>query len=400
MILRRCVLAAMLAMSLLLATGCQKNEYQPPTPSTVSVAQPLRQSVTNYLEETGTTEAVERVDIRARVTGFLEEVRFDPGTDVQRDDILYVIEQRPFKANVAAAKADLDAKEVELTRAEIELEREEQLFSENATSERSVVQAEAERDAARARVEEAKAALDRAQLDLDYTEVRTPIAGRVGKTLVKAGNLVEGTEATHLTTVIQYDPIYANFNISERSLLQIRDQSPQRKTDEIDKKDAKILLRRAGDKGFPFEGRFDYADLAVDQSTGTFMIRGIFPNPHLEIVPGLFVRVRIPIGVEKDALLIPERAIGSDQAGKYVFVVDSENRSQRRDVVVGVKHGNMVVIEEGLDGKEWVVTDGVQRSRPGAEVAPQRKELSMPEGKAETVETGEESPIEEEPVKP
>jgi len=366
--------AAVAAVCLATLAGCREaGQYQPPPPPPVTVSRPLQQSVTNYLEETGTTEAVERVEIRARVTGFLEEVRFEPGEGVEEDEVLYLIEQRPFQAAVDAANAQLAAADVELNRAEIDYKREQELMARDATSEQSLLVAKTERDSAEAAVQVAKAALDRAQLDLDYTEVKTPISGRVGKTLVKSGNLVDGNSATELTTVIKYDPIWANFNISERALLDLsksRDEEGKR-----DLKEIQAFLKRAGDRGYPYEGRLDYADLAVDQSTGTFMIRAAFANPDLEIVPGLFVQVRVPIGIEENALLVPERAIGSDQAGKYVLVVNSENKVERRDVLVASKHENLVVVAEGLLPDEWVIVEGLQRSRPGAEVNPTQTEL-------------------------
>ncbi len=383
----------------LLATGCgPRNKYEDPPPPPVTVVHPLQQTITNYLEETGTTEAVEKVEIRARVTGFLEQVKFEPGTDVTKDDTLYLIEQRQFKAEVNAAQADLEAKQAALDKAEIEYEREQNMYEENATSERNVVRTKAERDGALATVDAATAALDRAQLDLDYTEVRTPIDGRVGKTLVKLGNLVDGTEATHLTTVIQYDPIYANFNISERALLQLLAQMPDKDDRQTNHSQLKFYLQRADDEGFPFEGQFDYADLAVDQSTGTFAIRGIFPNSNHKIVPGLFVRIRVPIGTQENALLVPEQALASDQAGRYLLTVNSKNLVERRNVTVGAKHGNLVVIKEGLRPDDQVIIEGVQRARPGVEVDPQLTELSAAaEDTAPPVEENS-TPVAEEPT--
>lgn len=357
-------------------SGCgEKNTFQPPPPPPVTIAQPLQQTVTNFHEETGTTEAVDRVEIRARVQGFLEQIQFEEGSDVEEGTVLYVIEQRLYKANVASARAALSAAKVALEKAEIEYKRQESLFKENATSERNVVAAKAERDGARADVEAAEANLDRAEIELDYTEVRTPISGRVGETLVKKGNLVDDQSETHLTTVIRYDPIYAKFNISENDLLRILEGTPRDERRESKEKTLKLYLARATDTGFPFEGRFDYADLAVDQSTGTYAIRGVFPNPDESIVPGLFVRIRIPMGVLEDALLIPEIALGADQAGRYVLVVNSENNVDRKNVTVGSKHGDMVVISEGIEPDDWVIVQGVQRARPGAAVTPERTEL-------------------------
>ncbi|GMQ80297.1 MAG: efflux RND transporter periplasmic adaptor subunit [Planctomycetia bacterium] len=389
--------AGVLGVWLLLAVGCtQKNEYESPPPPQVTVARPLQETVTNYLEETGTTEPVEMVEIRARVQGFLEKVNFEPGTDVSEGELLYVIQQREFEAKAAAARADVAAKKAEVERAEIEYQRQERLQKENATAEVAVVQAKADQDAAVAALDASKAALDQTELDLDYTEVRTPISGRVGKTLVKAGNLVGAAEATHLTTVVKYDPIYANFNINERALLELLERAPRDENNRIKEREIKVFLRRANDKGFPFEGHVEYADLAVDQSTGTYLIRGIFPNQDRRILPGLFVRVRIPIGRTENAILVPERALGADQAGRYVLVVDKEGMVQRRNITMGAKHGEMVVVDEGLKADQWVIIDGVQRSRPGAKVDPQKTELPRLGEEVVAVETGSQSPIEAE----
>jgi RND family efflux transporter MFP subunit len=362
------------------------------------VSQPLQQTVMSYLDETGTTEAVERVEVRARVTGFLEQVNFEPGADVKQGEVLYVIEQPPFVAARKAAEAEREAAQVVLDRAEIEYGRQLKLQERKATSDTDVVAARAERDAARAAVAGAEAALDQAKIEEEYTEVEAPISGRVGKTLVKVGNLVDKAEATHLTTIVSYDPIYANFNISERALLKLREQR-DRKTGEIKKETVRMFLARANDSGFPFQGNFDYADLAVDQSTGTYSVRGIFPNPDLEIVPGLFVRIRVPIGEQENALLVPETALGADQAGRYLLVVNSKNVVERRNVTVGSKHravdlkyGHMVVIEEGLRADDRVVIEGLQRGRPGREVTAEPVELPALEDELAVVQEEDVAP--------
>jgi len=376
--------------------GCARQAEMPQRePPAVKVSRPLEQTVTDYLDETGTTEAVGLVDVRARVTGFLEQVNFEAGAKAQKGDVLYVIEPRPFIAARKAAEATRDAQKVELDRAEIEYQRELKLKERAATSDTDVVTARAERDAALATVAAAEAALDQANLDEEYTAVKAPISGRVGKTLVKLGNLVEGTAATHLTTIVSYDPIYANFNISERALLKLRKERPAG-AGRIDKEKVRILLGRATDPAFPFQGHFDYADLAVDQSTGTYAIRGIFPNPDLEIVPGLFVRIRVPIGEQDGALLVPELAIGADQAGRYVLVVDSQDVVERRNVTVGSKYrsdapkfGDMVVIEDGLRADDRVVVSGVQWARPGGKVRPEPVELPSLEKELESARQDE-----------
>lgn len=380
-----------------IAAGCgEPNVYQPPPPPSVTVAHPVKKAVTIYLEETATTEPVERVEIRARVRGFLDRVEFEPGQLVKQGDDLYQIEPEQFQATVDAAAAELEAQGANRKRAEIEKTRQENLQRESpgATSEVAVVAAQADFQSAEASVKAARAALKQAELDLSYTEVTAPVNGRVGKTLVKQGNLVGDNEATHLTTVISYDPIYANFNISERDLLELRERSPRENKADVDKEDIKIFLARANDSDFPFEGHFDYADLEVDQSMGTYMIRGIFPNPDFKILPGLFVRVRVPVGEEPDALLVPERAVGADQLGRYLLVVNSDNVVERRNVVIGTKVGDMVVVSEGLLADELVIIDGIQRARPGLEVEPQRTELAAGSEQVEAIRGGGAPPLE------
>ncbi len=395
--------------------GCSPpNQYQAPPPPAVTVAKPVRQSVTLYLEETGATEAVELVEIRARVAGYLDEIKFEAGQQVKAGDVLYVIQQGEYQAKLKSAQAEVDSAQAEINSqqaalklAGIELERQKKLKIDNATAQSKVDQAEADLQTAEAAVDSAnaahnsaKAAFDRAELDLQYTTVTSPIDGRVGRSLVKLGNLVGENDATHLTTVVAYDPIYVNFNISERALLQVMRGNDRDTSEKADITETKAYMRRAVDKGFPFVGHLEHADLGVDQSTGTFMIRAVFPNPQRSILPGLFVRVRIPMGTAERAVLIPERSLGADQAGRFVMVVGDDNVVERRNVEVGSKYEDMVVVTEGLNGDESVVIDGIQRSRPGAKVAPKETQLSNVKGDLEIVEEGGQSPNADETVVP
>ena len=282
-----------------------------------------------------------------------------------------------------------------MKKAKLEKERQERIRAQDpgATSEATVVAAQAEFDGADAAVKQSQALLKQAQIDLQYTKIVAPIKGRVGKTLVREGNLVgSGGEATMLTTIVDYDQIWANFNISERLLLELRDAVADDESGRVDNEKIPVFLSRENDKGFPFEGHFDYADLAVDQSTGTFMIRGIFPNSQRRILPGLFVRVRIPVGTQENAILIPERAVTADQAGRYALVVNLENEVERRTVTTGIKVGELVVITEGLTAEDTVITDGLQRARPGAKVTPERIELKSDEAVAEAVQASGSNP--------
>lgn len=383
-----------LAFSFLLIAGCaQPNVYQEPPPPTVKVASPVIQTVTNYIEETATTEAVAKVEIRARVQGVIDSVNFEPGGNVSEGDLLYEIEPELYDARVESAEADLLTQKARVKKAELDKNREEELQRKGATSTATVVTAQADFETAKAAVLQSEAQLKQALINQQYTKVVAPISGRVGKTLVLQGNLVGGDiDPTLLTTIIKYDPIYANFSISERRLLELTDSMRKNDEGELDKESVAVFLKRENDKGFPFEGHYDYADLAVDQSTGTFMIRGIFPNPEHKILPGLFVTIRLPISIQENAVLIPQRAIAEDQGGQFVYVVNSENEVERRIVTPGVDVGELVVIDAGLTAEDTIIIDGLQRARPGAKVNPERIELTADENNTETVSTSGRKP--------
>lgn len=360
-----------LACLAVVAGGCSSpNVYQPPPPPKVVVASPVIRTVTDYLEETGTTAAMERVEIRARVSGFLQQIEFEEGKLVEAGQTLYRIQPEEYEAKLAAAEAELAANQAALDLAAADLRREEELRKREASTEADIDLARAKRDAARAALDAAVAARDQAQLDLNYTNVTTPIAGRVERTLVKQGNLVGGSDATHLTTVVQYDPIHVYFSISERALLMaMADTEPEDGT-QRDLSSIPAELRRSTDADYQFEGHLDYADLGVDESTGTFLIRATFPNPDRRLFPGLFVRIRVPLGTTENAVLIPERAVGADQVGRFVLITGPENVVERREVSLGARQGELVIVREGLTGDERVIVDGLLKARPGSEVEP------------------------------
>jgi RND family efflux transporter MFP subunit len=356
--------------------GCvPSNQYESPPDPVVIVGVPLQQSVTEYFEETGTVEAIEIVDIRARVRGFLKEVVFTQGSDVKTGDVLYRIEPEEYDAALKAAEADLAAKKVELERARIEYERQQALFERKATSEQNVVAAKAEHDSAEAAVDASDAQLAQAKLNLQYTEIKSPIDGRIGRTLVTVGNLVDGAEGTHLTTVISYDPIYVRFYIQDKQLLRLIEDKIKRETADSEGSTRPLYVRREIDEEFRFEGRLNYFDLALDETAGTFLMRGEFDNPDRRLVPNNFVYVRIPVEEPQDALLIPEEAVLSDLTGRYVWVVNKDNVVERRNVTVGTEQGLLIVVRTGLQLGDRVVIEGSQRVREGAQVEPQEEDL-------------------------
>jgi RND family efflux transporter MFP subunit len=359
--------------------GCNpSNEYQAPPPPTVTVSQPIQQDVTEYREFTGTTEAVETVEVRARVEGYLQSIHFEPTADVKKGDLLFIIDPRPFKVQVYKAQADLRRKQAMLELAKENYQRTKTLYEQKAAPRADFIKDKAARDTAQANLEAARALLQDAKLNLSYTHIRAPITGRVGRDLVKVGNLVGAGENTHLTTVVQYDPIHAYFSLNERDLLPFieRERNKQGKKVENPEDEDVIHLGRANDSGYPFEGRVDFFDQGIDPSTGTFLLRGRFPNPAPHaILPGMFVRIRGPIDQQKGALLVTERALGADQRGRYVLVINEENIVEYRPVEVGATINQMRVIRKGLQVDDWVVVKGLLRARPGAPVSPERVEM-------------------------
>lgn len=350
--------------------GCeQANQYREPPPPEVSIAQPVQQSVNEYLEFTGTTEAINRVEIRARVNGYLKNIEFQDGATVEEGTLLFVIEPEPFEAALAVAEASLQRAEASLKLAEAELRRTEPLVQRSALPQQELDLKQADVATANADVAAAKAAVTQAKLNLNYTRVIAPISGRVGRHLVDVGNLVRA-ESTLLTVIESYNPIYAHFNMSEGDLLRLM-QEEAGSANEASAQELTLAL--ANEENFPHKGQIDFADLGVDPGTGTQLRRGVFPNPNLQLVPGLFVRLRLPIGAPEPKLLVSDRAVGVDQRGSYLLVVDSEGTVEYRPVKLGMSaQGGLRVVEQGIKPGDWVIVNGLQRARPGAKVSPKR----------------------------
>jgi RND family efflux transporter MFP subunit len=381
-----------------LAAACGgQREYVEPPPPRVTVAQPEQRTVTDYLEMTGTTEAIETVEIRARVEGFLLSREFEEADIVRQGDLLYLIDPAEYEARVEGAEAELTVAIASLELEEARLERLKEARRSRAVSELEVIQSQAQRDVSAADVEAARAQLRRAKLDLGYTRIRAPITGRIGRSLVDEGNLVGAGEKTLLTSMVRYDPIYAYFDINERALLALIDSTEEAREKEgrlAAMRQVPVELGRANEEGYPFRGNLHYTASTLDADTGTFLLRAIFANPEpLKLLPGLFVRGRLPVREREGALLVSERALGSDQSGRYVLVVDAENVAQYRPVELGAKVDGMRVIEKGLDAADWVITEGLLRARPGAVVEPER---ATPSGAARS--SGEKAPAPAQPA--
>ena len=387
--LRVDLLALVSGASLLVAVlaGCgQENRFAEPPPPKVTVAQPLIQEITDYLEFTGTTVASEFAEVRARVSGILQDMNFEPGTEVEQGAPLFVIDPAEYAADLQAAQAELASAQAQYRRANTEFERAEKLFKQKAGAEAEVVKWQVERDVTSADILRAQAKVDRAQLNLGYTQVTAPIAGRVGRNQVEVGNLVGEGEATVLTEVTDDDPMYVYFNLNERDLLRVlaiyrakmKEEGVDPGTVSGEQLDIPLYLGLANEEGYPHEGRYDFAESSVDPDTGTIQLRGIFDNPGRPppLLPGLFARVRLPLGTRPDVPLVSERAIGNDQRGTYLMVVNAENVVERRSVKTGQRIDGMIVVEDGLQKDDRVVVKGVQRARPGRKVDPEAADMA------------------------
>ena len=350
--------------------ACGRNEYAPPPPPEVTVAHPVEQTVTTYLEFSGRTEAVEAVDVRARVQGFLQSVNFQPATDVKKGDLLFVIEPNLYEARVEKAEADLASAFSQLKAAEEQLEITQAIFERRAGSRADLVTKTQARDQARAAVSQTRAELEAAKIDLSYTHVYSPIDGRIDRNRVDPGNLVGAAgDQTILATVIRQHPIYAYFQGSERELLEFRARQRRGETVAATGTFNRAFLGLVTEEGFPHEGQVDYVSNRVDPSTGTIEVRAIFPNPDGVLLPGLFARVRLPF-TAGEAIVVPESAVGADQGGRYVLVVGKDDVVELRRVTVGALVDGARVIDKGVTPADRVVVNGIQRARPGTKVHP------------------------------
>jgi len=366
----RCVSAATLGVLLgLVACDNADNKYRPPPPPPVTVAQPVVRPVTDYLELTGSASSVASVDLVARVPGYLESVHFQDGSVVDKGNLLFVIEPAPYEANVKLAEATLAQQQAQLVRAREEYDRQRRLVKKSASSQASLEKWLADRNAAAAAVDEAKANLDTARINLGYTKVTAPFTGRIGRHLVDTGNLVGTPSPTKLATLEQIEPIYVYFSVDEPNVLRIHAMIRQRGLGPRDVRQVPVFAGLQTEKGYPHEGRLDFVDTGLDPSTGTLQVRAVFPNPDHTLLPGVFVRVRLPVGRDEHALLVSNRALGVDQSGPYLLVVNTDDVVEQRTVETGALVDDMRVITGGLAKTDRVVVEGLQRATPGTKVA-------------------------------
>jgi RND family efflux transporter MFP subunit len=357
-------------------SGCRpKNEFKQPPPAAVTVAQPLRREVVDYFQTTGETRAVKRVELRAQVSGYLKEINFKDGELVEKDRLLFVIDPHRYQAAVNSAKANLLKAEAALKLAEAQLSRTRALVERKAATKEQLDEAEAQRASASADVAASKSAISRAELDLGFTEIRAPFAGRMGRHQIDIGNLVE-VGSTLLATIETVDPIYAYFNLSEADLLRFMNAPGGLAKTGENAPEIELALGQTND--FKFKGRLDFREFGVDPSTGTTVRRAVFPNADERLVPGLFVRIRAAVGPPQPHLLVEERAISSDQRGDFLLVVNDKNVVEYRPVKLGLSDHGLRVVEEGIKADDWVVINGLQRARPSATVKPEKAQMVAP----------------------
>ena len=359
-----------LAVSAITLAACgEDNRYVAPPPPKVTVATPVQQPVTPYIEATGNTSAINTVNLVARVAGFVQEIKYSDGDFVKKGTPLFVIEPEPYKLKLDQAKGSQDSAEAALKQSEAEFKRQADLLSRQVSTPANYDKALAQRDSDRGSLEQAQSNTAQAAINYGYTTVLAPFDGVVTARQVSIGELVGSTSPTTLATIVQLDPIYVNFTISEREVLRVRASVRARGLTPEDLKKIPVEVGLQTETGFPHYGTLDYASPMVDQTTGTLQVRGILQNADRTLLPGYFVRVRIP-GPPRPALLIPETAVGSDQAGRYVLVVGKDDIVEQRKVEIGILSDGLRVIEKGLDSGDRVVMAAILRAIPGQKVEP------------------------------
>jgi multidrug efflux system membrane fusion protein len=376
-----CLLAVLGALSGCAHKPAAATDSSPPV---VSVSKPVERPVTDYVDFTGRTEAPDSVDVRARVTGYLTKMPFKEGEEVKKGDVLFEIDDRPYKADLDRAKGDLERTKASLVKAQADLDIAHAVYKDNpkAISQEEIVKRQGSRDEAAGQLKAAEATLVRSQLNYDWCKVTSPINGRVSRYNLTVGNLAS-QDTSVLTTVVSQDPLYAYFDADENTMLRVTRLFLKSDVDVPKEKQFPVLMGLADEEGYPHAGYVDFANNVVNSSTGTITARGVFANPSNPLGrrllrPGMFVRIRLPLGKPRPALLVSEKALGTDQGQKYLLVVDEKNVVEYRRVRVGpLQEDGLRVIEEGLKPGERVIVNGLQLVRPRMEV--EVEEVPMPE---------------------
>lgn len=335
---------------------------QGPTP--VMTAKPETRTIVRYLQFTGQASAVESVDIQARVAGYLQKVAFKDGATVRQGDLLFEIEPDAYRAARDMAAAKVSSAEALLARAQQDYERVQIAIKDNAVSEQEVGSRKADVDVATAALDEAKAALVTSELNLSYTKIFAPISGRISRRLVDVGNLVGTPEKSLLANIVRMDPIYVYFYASENQLV----EQLAYHTSYVERKDDPLEVGLGNNSEYPYQGKLDYMDNTVDPKTGTLQVRGLLDNPNVQILPGMFVRIRVPTGDSNEVVLVQDKAVGTDLNGKFVYTVKADKTVEQRMIQIAETVGDMRIVESGLSGDESYIITGTQYVRPGMPV--------------------------------
>lgn len=370
----------------LITLGCERPQTTTskasPPPPTVTVAEPLKQMVSGEDEHVGRFVAVDSIEVRARVSGYLEAIHFRDGQQVEKGALLFAIDRRPFEIALEQAKANLAQAEANLALADSELQRAKSLVMGSTVTAQTMDQRAAGKRAAEAQVLAQKAAVAQARLDLEFTELRAPISGRIGDRRVSVGNLVSSATTANsslLATIQSTDPIRFEFTLDESSYIRLkRSSGAKAATGE----GAKVRLKLIDEKEFEHEGRLDFIDIGLSRSSGTIRGRAELANPSGLFAPGMFARVRIALAAPSEALLVPDAAIGSEQVRKFVLVVGPDNVAKPKYVTLGALHGGLRIVESGLEASDRVIIDGLMRARPGTPVTPKAGRIAQAAGPA------------------
>ncbi len=357
----------MLVAAAAVAACGQDNRYATPPPPKVTVAAPIEQEVTRYFEATGNTAAVNTVDLVARVQGFVQAISYTDGDYVKKGTSLFTIEPEPYKLKVESAQASVASAKANLKQSEAEYQRQADLVTRQVSTQANYDKALAQRDANQADLQSAQANEQQAEINLSYTNVVAPFDGVVTARQVSIGQLVGANTTTVLSTIVQIDPIYVNFTASERDVLEVRANLAKTGRTTADLLGLPVEIGLQTESGYPHEGKLDYVAPTVDPSTGTLAARATLQNADRILLPGYFVRVRIPARPQP-ALLVPDIALGSDQGGRYVLVVNKDNTVEQRRVEPGPLQGELRVIEKGVTKDDRVVVGGIMRAIPGQKV--------------------------------
>jgi membrane fusion protein, multidrug efflux system len=410
---RKNIIFVLIAGSLLtLVGGCNKNQPKAAAPETpaVPISLPIERNVTDYVEYTGRTDAIHSVNVQARVTGYLVKMPFKEGAEVKKDDLLFEIDPRPYRAQLDQAQAQVHLYEAQLKLAIANYARGKELSkTPGAISQQDLDAYEAQEDEANAALKAAKASLEVYDLNLAFTQVTSPIDGQVSRYYLTLGNLVN-QDQTLLTTVVSLDPMYAYFDMDEPTLLRIKRRINEGSIQSFPEGEIPVFMGLQGEDGYPHQGTINFVNNQFNSATGSILVRGVFENPKLPsglrlLSPGMFLRIRLPVGKPYPALLVIDRAVASDQGLKYVYVVDSENKVQYRRVTVGMlQDDGLRVILTGLKPDDKVVVGALQQIRPRMVIKPEQ--IPMPSlGQAESTapsaetESSPQAPRAERPAK-